>query len=139
MSFHFFRDMCGLFLLFSLVFLTIGCTKNNSAHMPVSFAVCREEELPDELSRMIGEKQEEPFQLTYENSAFLYLAVGYGRQPEGEYVAAVREIYENERGIFADMILVGLSHVGEREAGEPSVCPYIVLRCEKKKKEVYFL
>lgn len=139
MTIHFYRDVLCLFLFFSLVFLTMSCGKAEDTKTPVEFELCADEDLPDELAAMIEEKKEEEFQFTYETSAYLYLAAGYGEQPRGEYVAAVREIYENEDGIFADMVLIDRSYSEDKAAGEPSVYPYIVLRCGKKGKPVFFL
>lgn len=138
MRIRFYKDIFCLLLFFAFVFLTISCGRSKGEKVPVEFEVCNETQLPDELKDLIEEKKESEFQLTYENSQYLYLAVGYGRQPQGEYVAAVKEIYEEEEGIVADMILISLTYAQERETGAPSVCPYIVLRCEKTEKPVFF-
>lgn len=124
--------------LFGILSLT-SCEKKEETQKEVPFEICGETELPDELRELVEKKKEEPFRFTYENSAHLYLAVGYGKQPCGEYVVAVRQMYETETGIYVDTTLVSLSHVENWQAGEPSVYPYVVIRCEKSEKNVFFL
>ena len=139
MNAHFYKEMFLLFLFFALVFLTVSCGKKSGEKKEVAFSICGETELPDELSALIEKKKEEPFRFTYENSAWMYLAVGYGKQPKGEYVAAVRELYETETGIYADTILISLTHANNQETGEPSVYPYVVIKSKKTEKRVFFL
>lgn len=129
-----------LFLFFSV--LGTSCQKNSGASkekQQVGFVICEEEKLPDELKELIEEKKEQPFQLTFQNTANLYIVVGYGEQLRGEYVAAVRELYETEKGIYADTTLISISYVEKQKAGEPSTYPYVVLKCEKSEKPVFFL
>lgn len=136
---RFYKEMCLMFLFFCLVFLTISCSKKTEKKKPLSFEICKETELPDELSDLIEKRKEEPFSFTYENTAHLYLAIGYGRQPEGEYVAAVQSLTETEGMIYAETILINLTHAKNLDTGTPSSYPYVVLRCEKNEKPVIFL
>ena len=132
----------GIFLLITGLCITIACGKKETDEekkTPVSFLICEQKKLPDELLELIEEKKASPFQLTFQNSAHLYIVVGYGQQPRGEYVVAVRELYETEKGIYADTTLVSLSYVKDRKTGEPSTYPYVVLKCEKSEKPVFFL
>ena len=127
-------------LLVWLLFL-VGCwgkTEKLEEKIPVSFEVCKETELPDRVADLIQKKKKSPFRFSYEDSAHLYLAIGYGEQPQGEYVAAVKEIYETERGIYVNTTLVSLSHRENWSVGEPSVFPYVVLRCARREKNVFF-
>lgn len=139
MSASFYKEMLLLFLFFCLVFLTISCGKKEEKKSDIFFEICKETEMPDELSHLIEKKKEDTFHFSYENSAYLYLAVGYGVQPKGEYVVAVRQLYETENGIYADMILVSLNHAASYPVGEPSVYPYVVIRCKKTDKNVFFM
>lgn len=105
----------------------------------LSFEVCGERELPDQVTELIEKKKKSPFRFSYEDSAHLYLAVGYGEQPQGEYVAAVKELYETEQGFYVSTTLVSLSHRENWSIGEPSVFPYVVIRCAKTEKNIFFL
>lgn len=136
------KGIGGIFLLITCLCFTVSCGKKETESVkkiPVPFAICEEEKLPDELLELIEHKKISPFQLTFQNSANLYIAVGYGQQPGGEYVAAVRELYETEKGIYADTTLISISYVKNQKAGEPSTYPYVVLKCEKTEKPVFFL
>lgn len=113
--------------------------KEEEQKAAVLFSICEEEKLPDELLMLIEQKKFRPFQLTFQNSANLYIVVGYGQQPRGEYVAAVRKLYETEKGIYADTTLISLSYVKNQKAGDASTYPYVVLKCEKSEKPVFFL
>ena len=136
---HFYKDVFCLFLFFAVVFLTISCGKNSQERKEVVFQLCQKEELPDELVRLIEEKKEKEFQLVYENSAYLYLVVGYGKQKSEEYVAVLEEIYELEKGIMVDTTLIHQTYAKDKTAGKPEECPYIVIRFEEKEKQVFFL
>lgn len=139
MSRHVSKKAELLLLLLAAILLAVSCEKTSGEKESFPFAVCKETELPDELRELIEKKKAEPFRFTYENSACLYLAVGYGEQPKGEYVVAVKQMYETENGIYVDTTLVSLSHVESFQTGDPSVFPYVVLRCEKTDKNVFFL
>ena len=141
MRLHFYKDMFFLFLFFAIVFFTISCGKNDdrtSVRKEINYQVCLSETIPDELRLLIEERKEKPFQMTYENSEHLYLAVGYGRQKSTEYVVAVREIFRSEKKVVIDTILVNGSNTKGMEAGKPGVCPFVVLRCDKMEEIVLF-
>lgn len=113
--------------------------KKEETKKELPFSICTEEKLPDELKELIESKKERPFQLTFQNTAHLYIVVGYGQQPVGEYVAAVRQLYETKKGVYADTTLISISYVQDQKAGDPSTYPYVVLKCEKTEKPVFFL
>ena len=134
-----YKKMTFVFLLFPLFFLTVSCFKQEETKKEISFEICKETELPDELRKIIEEKKEEPFRFTYENSAYLYLAVGYGIQPEGEYVVCVESLTESEAALYVDTVLISLGHGTNQKIGTPSSYPYVVLRCKKNGKRAVFL
>ena len=134
------RKICFFVILFTIGTIVSACMQEKEAgKKKLAFEICEEEKLPDELKKLIDEKKESPFQLTFRNSAHLYIVVGYGEQPRGEYVAAVRELYETEKGVYADTTLISISYAKNRQVGEPSTYPYIVLRCRQTNKTVFFL
>lgn len=131
----------GLLFLLCIVLLAACNGKEDAAEekRPVAFEVCGEREMPDQVTKLIEKKKKSPFRFSYEDSAHLYLAVGYGEQPQGEYVAAVKELYETEAGLYVNTTLVSLSHRENWSIGEPSVFPYVVIRCTKTEKNIFFL
>ena len=62
-----------------------GCSfgEKKEEQTQLEFTVVDEKRLPEELLEMVEEKKAEPFKLTYGDSGYLYLCVGYGRQPSG--------------------------------------------------------
>ena len=76
----------ALFLwAFMARFLT-GCSVEKADQDKVrdlEFTVVSEAELPEELAKLVAEKKEAPFKLTYSNDQGLYIAVGYGEQATG--------------------------------------------------------
>jgi len=138
---HFYKDVFCLFLFFSLVFLTISCGKAKDElknRKEIEFEICKKEELPNELYAWIEKRKEKPFRFTYETSACVYLVTGYGRQKSEEYAVAVRAVCKTDNIIVVDTVLVNIAKLGEREAGMPEICPYIVLKCEKTESMVLF-
>ena len=92
--------------------------------------------MPEELKRLIGEKQTQPFKLTYSDEKNLYIAVGYGAQPTGGYSICVRELYLTDNSIVISTELKG-PEKGEN-AGSQQSFPYIVIRTEYLEEPVVF-
>ena len=97
--------------------------------------VDREDE-PEELSTMIEEEKEHPFQILYADQGQLYLAEGYGEQPTTGYSVAVRELYETENTIHIRTDLLG-PEKGE-DIKEITTFPYVVVQLGYIEKDVLF-
>ena len=115
-----------------------GCTgKEKEARVrDLEFTVTGQNEIPQELANMIGQKQNEEFKLTYTDGADLYIAVGYGEQPTGGYSITVPELYLTDNSIIVKTELKGPER-SEPTGEEPSY-PYIVLRTELLEEPVVF-
>jgi Txe/YoeB family toxin of Txe-Axe toxin-antitoxin module len=122
---------CVLILL-----LSGGCVEKNKEQSrdDVDFTVCTEEQLPQEVQKMIEEKKEKPFQFIYSLQEYMYIVVGYGKQNGGGYSIRVDECSENQQNIFVDTTLIG----SDEPAQDVNSYPYIVLKCVKSKKNVIF-
>ena len=71
-----------------LALLLSGCRfvrVEEEERKPVDYIVVERRDIPAELSRLMEEKKEKEFQLSYETGEDLYLAKGYGRQMSGGY------------------------------------------------------
>ena len=73
----------------------------------LEFTVVAQEEQPDALRDVIGEKKEKPFQISYTRGEELYIAVGYGEQESSGYSISVNELFETENTIVIDTTLIG--------------------------------
>ena len=86
-----------------LALLLSGCRfvrVEEEERKPVDYIVVERRDIPEELSRLMEEKKEKEFQLSYETGEDLYLAKGYGRQMSGGYSIQVEELGESSNGIF---------------------------------------
>lgn len=102
----------------------------------LDFTVVGETDVPEELQKIIGEKRNQPFKLTYSDGQNLYIVVGYGPQKTGGYSIQVEELYLTENAIVLDTELIGPAK-GESVAQETSY-PVIIIRTELSEKPVIF-
>ena len=102
----------------------------------LEFTVLDEADVPEELAVLIREEKEKAFRLTYEDQGELYIAEGYGRQPETGYSVRVDALYETEEAVCIHTTLLGPA-AGE-ETREIPVFPYVTVRLESVGKEVRF-
>lgn len=130
----------SVFLLIAVImaFLLSGCRFvriEEEERKPVAYTVVEKSDIPEELSRIMEEKKEKEFQLSYETGEDLYLAKGYGRQMSGGYSIQVEELGESGNGLFFVTRLLGPEDL--KEAGVPSY-PCIVIKTSRQKKPVTF-
>ena len=130
----------SVFLLIAVItaFLLSGCRFvriEEEERKPVAYTVVEKSDIPEELSRIMEEKKEKEFQLSYETGEDLYLAKGYGRQMSGGYSIQVEELGESGNGLFFVTRLLGPEDL--KEAGVPSY-PCIVIKTSWQKKPVTF-
>lgn len=128
--------------LTAAVFMLAGCSvlsEESIKLQDIGFTVVSEEKQPEELKKIIDEKKQSPFRLTYSDSEYLYIAIGYGEQPEGGYSIAVNDLYLTEDNIYVSTTLLGPENTNERVQGTktPSY-PYIVLKMDYSDKPVVF-
>lgn len=130
---------CGVFaaaLCVCLIFAGCGFREKEQEKTGLEFTVVDEERLPKELLEMVEEKKEEPFKLTYGDGGYLYLCVGYGKQPTGGYSISVDALYATDSAIYLDTNLTGPEDVTKK--GENPSFPYIVIKTPFVDKTVVF-
>ena len=116
-----------------------GCSQDKTPAEKVrdlEFTVVGDQQMPPDLSSAIGQKQTEPFKLTYADDQNLYIAVGYGQQETGGYSIRVNQLYLTENSIVIDTELLG-PEKGE-ETGTEKSCPYLVVKTEYLENSVVF-
>lgn len=131
------------FLLTAAVFWwvlwTAACTGEKAVQPQgeeLAFTVVSEDRLPEELKEILEGKKENAFKLTYADSGYLYICIGYGRQDGGGYSVTVDDLYETENAVYAATTL--LSPKAGSEPGNSPSYPYIVLKVEFRDKTVVF-
>ena len=93
-------------------------------------------ECPEEFLKNLEEKKINPFQMTYQDGTYLYMAVGYGEQKTGGYSILVKKLTETKDKIFLNTELRGPSK--EETVLEKPSFPYVVIKIENISKEVVF-
>ena len=127
-----------LCLTVSMTLLFCGCRlirieEENPA--PLSYTIINQENIPKEAEKLIEEKKEKEFQLTYQSGEELYLVKGYGRQMSGGYSIAVEVLGETENAVIFRTTLIGPPDLSQ--SNEPSY-PYIVAKIKYTEKPVMF-
>lgn len=113
-------------MLMAMMLFT-GCgAKKEKAVEYLDFTVLAAEEIPEQLLLMIAERQEAPFQLSYQDGDMLYLVVGYGLQDSGGYSIQVPGFYLNGENMVLDTTLIG-PETTPTGAEVAKSCPYIVI------------
>lgn len=126
-------------LCMSILCLFAGCSTEKISTeklRDIEFTVVPNKDIPEELTEMIDEKDEEPFKLTYADDGALYIAVGYGKQPTSGYSIKVTEAYETENAIYIHTNLIGPAK--DEKILERATYPYIVVKTEFIDKNVVF-
>lgn len=103
----------------------------------LEFTVMGEDLIPQELMKMLEERKEEPFRLTFTDQQDLYICIGYGKQETGGYSIAVDEMYLTEDAIMVKTTLLG-PDAAQKSRQTPSY-PYIVLKTEYLEETVICL
>lgn len=120
-----------------------GCGKKADKETKVKdleFTVVRESEIPEELMQHINAKKQDEFKCTFYNKDkmdYLYIVVGYGKQPTGGYSIAVESLYLTENSIYIDTSLIGPAK--DDVVTQAITYPYIVVKIEYMDKPVTFV
>ena len=130
------RTLCliwwGIFGCAGILLFT-GCSwkQEKPEKTNLAFTVVDEARLPEELLKLVTEKK-----MTYADSGYLYLCVGYGKQDSGGYSITVDDLYASGEMIYLDTSLIGPKQA--KELGETPSYPYIVIKTPFEDKTVVF-
>lgn len=125
-----------------MVLLLYGCAKEKDPLEKIKdleFTVLAEDNIPEELKKVIEEKKANAFKVTYQDNGFLYICMGYGEQVSGGYSITVNALYLTENAVYLDTTLLG-----PEPSGGPAVkkdvpsYPYVVVKTEFVDKPVVF-
>lgn len=125
-------------LLFCFCILLSGCNKNASPKKtnPLEYTVTSGSDIPDDLQKLINERQKNAFELTFSDNSYLYIVKGYGRQESGGYSIVIHDFYQADTELVFDTELFGPKK-DEPVSGSPSY-PYIVIKTEYRENPVIF-
>lgn len=125
-------------LLVAVLFLN-GCSvedDNGKKLRDLEFTVVEEGEVPEELAKIIEEKKNSEFKITFTDGTYLYIVVGYGEQATGGYSIAVNELYLSDNAIYLHTNLIGPSK--DEKISQVLTYPHIVIKTEYLDESVVF-
>lgn len=117
-----------------LLFLCSGCSNGaKKERYEVNYTVCDKTKLPDELSRIIDEKKQNSFKISYVDNSYMYIAVGYGERNRADYRVVVEDLYTTDSAVYmsTNLFTENLPRAEGEVSGEGSMYPYIVVKCER--------
>lgn len=130
--------LVGMSVLCGILFWACGSDQKPEKTGDVSYEIVPEGELPEELAKLIQERKENEFRLSFSDEESLYLIVGYGRQQTGGYSIQIKDLYLAEDVIYIDTELQGPLPEETADVEESTQTPYIVVKMEMTDKTIYF-
>lgn len=116
----------------------MGCKiidKTEEGHIPVTYEIVEEADIPEDMMKEIRRKKVKPFRLVYREPGYVYAGEGYGKQEQRKCCIEWVECAETEDALYIETTLHG-------PGGNGVVCedeyPYSVIRIEEKNKQVIF-
>lgn len=131
--------LCMVFLTAMCMAVLTGCSGGKDSGEKVrdlDFTVVGNNEVPEELQKIIEQKKQDMFRLTYSNDQALYIVVGYGQQKTGGYSISVPQLYLTNNSVIIKTELTG-PEKSENVGNDPSF-PYIVVKTEFLEEPVVF-
>lgn len=119
--------------------LLVGCSAQTDTPDKIKdleFTVLSPEEAPEALMKLIEQKKETNFKVTYSDQGYLYIAVGYGAKETGGYSISVKELYLTDNTVVIQTELQGPPK-GE-EVLQGVSYPYVIVKLEDREEPVTF-
>lgn len=110
--------------------------KKSSRGEDLEYTVVPTADIPADFAKEIEEKKINAFQMTYDDGAYLYAAVGYGEQASGGFSIQVLGLYENGENLCLETSLTGPEE--DEVVSDKASFPYIVLKMKRTEKEMEF-
>ena len=133
------RSTLAILAVMLMVTALAGCTKAEEPADKIAdleFTVVPEEEIPQELAKLIQEKKANEFKLSYSADGKLYIVAGFGEKATGGYSVRVNALYLTENAIVFDTDLLGPAK--DEEVSQASSWPYIVVCTLDRPESVVF-
>ncbi len=92
---------------------------------------------PKDFLAEIEKKKINPFQMTYDDGEYRYLAVGYGEQETNGFSIRVQGLYEKGETLCMETSLAGPGE--DQIVSNKKSYPFIVVKTHKTEKKVEFL
>ncbi|RKI26008.1 protease complex subunit PrcB family protein [bacterium 1xD8-6] len=127
-----------ILIFFCCCLLLAGCSHNDAPEKTkdLDFTIVSGTDIPEELQNLIQDRQENPFELTFSDKAFLYIIKGYGKQKSGGYNIVVNDFYQSGDQLVFDTDLFGPK--ADEKVSESISYPYIVIKAKYLENPVVF-
>lgn len=135
------RTKCIAIILLAAVILNCAaCTngkKTRTAKVKdIDYTVVEEADLPEAVLKLVEERKDQPFKMSYGSGDYLYIVVGYGKKDTGGYSIKVNDLYLTENAIYFNTDLLG--PVESEKVDYAASYPYIVVKMEYMDKSIVF-
>lgn len=129
--------LLGMWIVVGIMLTGCGESKEKNVKIQdLEYTVVADKEVPEELRGKLEERKSEPFKVTFADSGYIYICVGYGEQEKGGYSIGVKELYLTDNAIYVDTILTGPG--ADEVQGSGKSYPYIVIKTEYRDESVVF-
>ena len=126
-------------LALCMICFIAGCEKETESAergKDWDYTVVTVQDCPEDFLNELEEKKINPFQMTYMDGEYLYMAAGYGEQTTGGFSIAVRGLYEMGDKLCLETELLGPGK--DETVRETASYPYVIIKTEKTEREVLF-
>lgn len=137
-SFHRIQTViCTIATAIAILFCSSGCAETDDypKTRDIDYTVVTGNEIPNELRKMIKERKNSAFQLSFSCDGELYIVKGYGKQLSPEFSITVNELYLSDKYIVFDTELYGPK---KETRSKSKSYPYIVVKTEYINKSIVF-
>jgi hypothetical protein len=134
------KRACILVLVMLAVFCVQGCEyfeKSENGDV-LSYDICDETMLPEELSVLIDRKKEKAFNLVYSNSTYTYIVVGAGMMERDDVIMEVDEMYKDDNAVYVRALPRQSATPTDGVIGDGVSFPYIAIRIQREELPVVF-
>lgn len=128
----------GILILCGMILWACGSNTKPEKTGDLSYEIVPDEKVPAELQKLIDERKESEFRLSFSEGENLYLVVGYGRQETGGYSIQLKELYLADDVIYMNTELLGPLPEETADAKDSTAAPWIVVKMQKMDKTIYF-
>lgn len=130
--------LLGILIGCGFIFWACGSDTKPEKTGDISYTIVPEGEVPEELQKLIDERKESEFRLSFSEGENLYLAVGYGRQETGGYSIQLKELYLAGDVIYMDTELQGPLPEETTDVQDSTAAPWMVVKMQQMDKTIFF-
>jgi hypothetical protein len=105
----------------------------------LTYDICDDTMLPEELLTVINNKKEEAFNLTYSNNTYTYIVICSGKQNRDDVGVVVEKMYMDENAIYIESVLRQIATPSDAVSTDTVTFPYTVIRINKTTMPVIFI